>query len=296
MALSKPEWLKVRMPGGERYTGIKARARELSLHTVCEEAHCPNVGECWGAGTATFMVMGDICTRGCRFCAVKTRRVGSPLDAEEPTKLAQAIAEMKLDYVVITSVDRDDLADQGAGHFAACIREVRNYNPHTLVEVLIPDFCGDLDLLQVVLDARPDVLAHNVETVHRLQGKVRDPRANWAQSSSILGAASQRGHLCKTSIQVGHGETHEEVVATMRELRSLGVDFLTIGQYLRPGPLYLPVERYVRPEEFKAWELLGLEMGFRFVASGPLVRSSYRAGEYFIRQLIGTTPAAENQA
>lgn len=289
---NKPEWLKVRMPGGERYTAIKSRARELGLHTVCEEAHCPNVGECWGAGTATFMVMGDICTRGCRFCAVKTSRHGAPLDAQEPANTARAIREMALDYVVVTSVDRDDLPDQGAGHFAACIREIRALNPDTLVEVLIPDFRGDLDLLQVVLDARPDVLAHNVETVPRLQGKVRDPRANWAQSARILEAAHRRGHLTKTSIQVGHGETPDEVLAAMSEIRSLGVDFLTIGQYLRPGPLYLPVESFVRPEVFAAWEQAGLSMGFRFVASGPLVRSSYRAGEYFIRQFLRTEKVA----
>jgi lipoic acid synthetase len=286
MVGGRPEWLKVKMPGGERYNRIKHRARQLKLHTVCEEAHCPNVGECWSGGTATFMVLGDTCTRGCRFCAVNTARTPPPPDAAEPANLADAIAEMELDYVVVTSVNRDDLDDQGAGHFAACIRASRERSPRTLVEVLIPDFRGRTDLLDTLLEARPDVLAHNVETVPRLQVPVRDPRANWDQSTRVLAHARERGFLTKTSIQVGHGETEAEVLAAMGLLREIGVDFLTLGQYLRPTPSHLPVREFVRPEVFEAYAAAGREMGFGLVASGPLVRSSYKAGEYFIRDFL----------
>lgn len=281
----KPEWLKVRLPGGERYNRIKGRARDLRLHTVCEEAQCPNIGECWSGGTATFMVMGDTCTRGCRFCAVATARNPAPLDPAEPVNVAEAIREMELDYVVVTSVNRDDQPDQGAGHFAACIREIRARNPRTLVEVLIPDFRGRTDLLDIVLAAEPDVLAHNVECVPRLQATVRDPRANWEQSIAILDHARQNPQqITKTSIQVGHGESVDEVLDTMRLLRMYEVDFLTIGQYLRPSPTHLPVVEFVTPETFARFEQEGLAMGFTYVASGPLVRSSYKAGEFFIAQ------------
>jgi lipoic acid synthetase len=286
---TKPEWLKVRMPGGERYSAIKARARELRLHTVCEEAQCPNVGECWGGGTATFMVLGDTCTRGCRFCAVATARNPAPPDPAEPVNVAEAIREMALDYVVLTSVNRDDLPDQGAAHFGACIRETHARSPGTLVEVLIPDFRGRVDLLAVVLDAKPEVLAHNVESVPRLQTTVRDPRASWDQSVTILRAAKAAGFLTKTSIQAGHGETEDEVLDAMRLLREVEVDFLTIGQYLRPSAKHLPVEAWVHPDAFARYEAAGREMGFKYVASGPLVRSSYRAGEFFIRQHLRET-------
>jgi lipoic acid synthetase len=274
------------MPGGDRYNRIKSRARELRLNTVCEEAHCPNVGECWGGGTATFMVLGDTCTRGCRFCAVDTSRAPAPLDPAEPANLANAIAEMSLDYVVVTSVNRDDLPDQGAGHYAACITATRERSPRTLVEVLIPDFRGRTDLLDTLLAAAPDVLAHNVETVPRLQTPVRDPRANWEQSTTILTHAKARGFLTKTSIQVGHGETEEEVLEAMRLLRALDVDFLTIGQYLRPTPNHLEVKEYVHPDVFARLAEAGRGMGFKYVASGPLVRSSYKAGEFFIRDFL----------
>lgn len=296
MVGGRPEWLKVRMPGGDRYTRIKGRARELGLHTVCEEAHCPNVGECWGGGTATFMVLGDTCTRGCRFCAVDTARNPAPPDAAEPGSIADAIAEMELDYVVVTSVNRDDLPDQGAGHFAACIRASRERSPRTMVEVLIPDFRGRTDLLDALLEARPDVLAHNVETIPRLQVPVRDPRANWEQSTRILAHAKYRGFLTKTSIQVGHGESEAEVLDTMRLLRGLGVDFLTVGQYLRPTTNHLDVKEYVHPDVFARYAEEGRHMGFRYVASGPLVRSSYKAGEYFIREaavIVSAPPGAE---
>lgn len=284
----KPPWLKVRMPGGERYGRIKSRARQLGLHTVCEEAQCPNVGECWGGGTATFMVMGGICTRGCRFCAVTTRRQGAPLDPAEPANLAEAIAEMELDYVVVTSVDRDDLPDQGAGHFAACIQEIRARNPKTLIEVLIPDFQGRPDLIGQVVVARPDVIAHNVECVERLTDKVRDPRAGYAQSLAVLQEikAQDPARPTKSSIMVGVGERNDEVVQTMRDLRAVGCDLLTVGQYLRPSEKHLAVSEYLSPEIFTEIERIGLEMGFGYVASGPLVRSSYRAGEFFIRQYL----------
>ena len=287
MIRGKPEWLKFRMPGGERYNAIRGRARELKLHTVCEEAQCPNIGECWSGGTATFMVMGGTCTRGCRFCAVDTSRRPAPLDPDEPANVADAIAEMQLDYVVVTSVNRDDLPDQGAGHFAACIRTIRERSPRTLVEVLIPDFRGREDLLGLVLDAGPDVLAHNVETVPSLQVPGRDPRASWEQSIAILRAAKGRdGQLTKTSLQVGHGESVEELLTAMRLLREVEVDFLTIGQYLRPSESHLPVRAFVHPEVFADLAEKGREMGFAYVASGPLVRSSYKAGEYYLRDYI----------
>lgn len=282
----RPEWLKVRMPGGERYGRIKARSRQLKLHTVCEEAQCPNIGECWSGGTATFMVMGETCTRGCRFCAVDTSRRPAPLDPDEPVNLGAAIREMELDYVVVTSVNRDDLPDQGAGHFAACIRAIRAASPETMVEVLVPDFRGEPALVDVVLDAAPDVFAHNVETVPRLQAPVRDPRASWDTSCAVLAHAHAQGAHTKTSLQVGHGETDEEVLDAMRLLRSFDVDFLTLGQYLRPSMNHLPIQRYVSPEAFERFADEGRGMGYRYVASGPLVRSSYKAGEFFIREYL----------
>ena len=284
----KPPWLKVKMPGSPRYLQIKERARELRLATVCEEARCPNIGECWGGGTATFMVMGDVCTRGCRFCAVNTSRNGRPLDPHEPENLAAAIAEMDLDYVVVTSVDRDDLDDQGAGHFAACIRAMRARTPKTLVEVLIPDFRGDVGLLFKVVEAEPNVIAHNVETCERLTPRVRDPRAGYRQSLDVLAGIKtiDPARYTKSSIMVGLGETEAEVVTVMRDLRAVDVDFLTIGQYLQPTKKHLSVEEFVPPEQFAAWETIGLDLGFRYVASGPLVRSSYKAGEFFIRDFL----------
>lgn len=287
-SLPKPPWLKVRMPGSPRYHAIKARARELKLATVCEEARCPNIGECWGGGTATFMVMGDTCTRGCRFCAVKTRKTGVPLDPLEPHNVAVAIAEMELDYVVLTSVDRDDLPDQGSGHFAACVRAIRELAPKTLVETLVPDFRGRLDLIRILVDSGPDVIAQNVETVERLTHPVRDPRAGYRQTLDVLAAIKMMDpkRATKSSIMVGLGETVPEVEQTMVDLRAVGVDFLTLGQYLQPTGKHLPVAGFVPPEQFEAYERFGLELGFAYVASGPLVRSSYKAGEYFIRNVL----------
>jgi len=285
---AKPRWLKVRMPSSPRYHQIKARARQLSLSTVCEEARCPNIGECWEGGTATFMVMGDTCTRGCRFCAVKTSRKPAALDPQEPANVANAIQEMELDYVVITSVDRDDVADGGAGHFAECIRQVRIQSPKTMVEVLIPDFSGHIGHLLKVIEAQPDVIAHNVETIERLTKTVRDPRAGYQQTMDVLQHIKQidASRFTKSSIMVGLGETHEEVLETMRALRDVNCDFLTLGQYLQPTQKHLKVDDFIPPERFKEWETLGLEMGFKYVASGPLVRSSYKAGEFFIRRYL----------
>ena len=288
MHRTKPSWLKVRAPGGERYTWIKHKAREMGLHTVCEEAHCPNIGECWSGGTATFMVMSDICTRGCRFCAVNTKRIGPPLDVDEPVKLAKTIAAMGLDYVVVTSVNRDDLPDQGAGHFAACIREIRSTSPDTMIEVLIPDFQGRPELIQQVVDASPDVIAHNIETIERLTPSVRDPRAGYRQSLEVLNTLkrAQPAGYTKSSIMVGLGETELEVITAMADLRAVGTDFVTLGQYLKPGTKHLKVQAYIEPEQFDRYREVGEGLGFRYVASGPLVRSSYKAGEFFIRQHI----------
>jgi lipoic acid synthetase len=284
----KPDWLKVRAPGGERYTALKERVRRLHLSTVCEEAHCPNVAECWGGGTATFMLLGDICTRGCRFCAVASGREGRPLDPQEPEHVARAVREMGLTYVVLTSVDRDDLPDQGAGHFAACVRAIREADPRILVEVLTPDWRGDEGCAAVVAASGAEVLAHNVEVVRRLQPAMRDVRCSYEVSLSILRAYKRLapGRLTKSSLMVGCGETGEEVRETLGDLRAAGVDIVTLGQYLRPSPWHAPVVRYVPPDEFAAWERAAVEMGFRFVASGPLVRSSYRAGELFLEGML----------
>ena len=287
---TKPPWLKVRMPGSPRYRQIKERARTLRLATVCEEARCPNIGECWEDGTATFMVMGETCTRGCHFCAVSTAARPAPLDPMEPYNVAQAIQEMDLDYVVITSVDRDDVEDGGAAHFASCIEQVRAHSSKTMVEVLTGDFQGNVGHLLKVVMAGPDVFAHNVETVERLSPKVRDPRASYRQSLEVLAnvKAIDPDRFTKSSLMVGIGETEAEIIQSMRDLREVDVDFLTIGQYLKPGKheRFLDIEEWVTPEQFQAYERIGLEMGFKYVASGPLVRSSYKAGEFFIRRYL----------
>ncbi|MEM3794961.1 MAG: lipoyl synthase [Thermoprotei archaeon] len=290
----KPEWLKIRPPSGEKYLMIKGLKEGLELYTVCEEAHCPNIYECWGGGTATFMVMGDVCTRHCRFCAVRSGRPNGYLDPIEPIKLAYAIRRMNLRYVVITSVDRDDLEDGGASHFAACIREIKRLNPSIYIEVLIPDFRGAVEALKRVVEAKPHVIAHNIETVRRLTPTVRDPRAGYDQSLGVLETIKKLdgGIYTKSSIMVGLGETREEVVATMVDLRNVGVDFLTIGQYLQPSKGHLPVKEYVHPDTFREYRLLGENLGFKYVASGPLVRSSYKAGEYFITNILAS---ASNQ-
>lgn len=285
----KPAWLKIRPPGGARYAALKGQLRERDLHTVCEEARCPNVEECWGGGTATLMLLGDTCTRACAFCAVKTARRPPPPDPAEPGRAAESVRLMELDYVVLTSVDRDDLPDGGAAHFAAAVRAVRRENPDTLIEVLIPDFGGDAGALATLLASRPDVVAQNLETVQRLTHPVRDPRAGYGQTLELLARVKRMdaGRLTKSSIMLGLGETADELRAAMADLRAADVDFLTLGQYLRPTPRHLPVARWVTPEEFDAWRAEGEALGFRYVASGPLVRSSYRAGEFAIRAVSG---------
>ena len=284
----KPPWLKVPLPGGEAYATIKANLRARGLHTVCEEARCPNVGECWAGGTATLMLMGDTCTRGCRFCAVKTARRPPPLDAAEPRKAAETVRLMDLEYVVLTSVDRDDLPDGGAAHFAATVRAVRRASPKTRIETLIPDFGGERSALEILLGARPDVVAQNLETVERLTHPVRDPRAGYARTLDVLANVKRIDHerLTKSSLMLGLGEREHEIRTALRDLRDVGCDVLTLGQYLQPTPGHLPVERWVRPDEFDAWRAAGEAMGFRYVASGPLVRSSYRAGELAIRAVF----------
>jgi lipoyl synthase len=288
LAERKPDWLRVRPPSGESYVQLKSLFRSLNLHTVCEEAHCPNVWECWGGGTATIMLLGDTCTRGCRFCAVASGNPRGALDLEEPQKVAMALAEMDLSYIVLTSVDRDDLADGGAEHFARTVREIKARRPDMLVEALIPDFQGDLEAVRTVVDAGVDVLDHNVETVERLQGHVRDPRASYRQSLDVLRAAKgmRDGLFTKSSIMLGLGETREEVLVTMRDLRAADVDIVTLGQYLRPSEWHLPVHAYVPPETFDGLREAGEAMGFVYVAAGPLVRSSYRAGEFFLENVI----------
>ena len=275
----KPDWLKVRAPGSPSYLRLKGLMRELGLHTVCEEARCPNIGECWNHGTATFMILGDVCTRACSYCAVAHGRP-TTVDAEEPARVASAIATLGLDYVVITSVDRDDVADGGASIFAATIRETRLRLPDCRIEVLIPDFQGDEAALRTVLDARPDVLNHNTETVPRLYRMARSG-GRYARTLELLDRSRRYAPdiPTKTGLMVGLGEEHDELVATFRDLREVGCGILTIGQYLRPTEAHAPMVRYYHPDEFRALKAAALDLGFVHVESGPLVRSSYHAHE-----------------
>ena len=284
MDRNKPAWIKAPLPTGPRYQALKAMVRELRLHTVCQEALCPNIGECWTHGTLTVMILGDICTRACKFCAVHTGNPKGLVDPEEPRRVAEAIARMGVRYVVLTSVDRDDLPDGGASHFAATIRAIKERAPGVLVEALTPDFQGDLKAVETVLAANPEVYAQNLETVRRLTPKVRDPRAGYEQTLKVLAHAKKvrPDILTKSSLMLGLGETEEEILEAMRDLRAAGVDILTLGQYLRPTPAHLPVARYVPPEDFKRYEAWGYELGFREVFAGPLVRSSYRADRVFL--------------
>ena len=284
----KPEWLRVRLPGGERYTRLTETFRALDLHTVCEEARCPNIGECWNEGTATLMILGETCTRGCRFCAVQTGDPQGLVDQREPENVGRALGQMDLAYVVLTMVDRDDLLDGGAEHVARTVQRIKHYSPELLVETLVGDFAGTRrDVETVVTDGRPDVFAHNVEVVPALQRKMRDARCSWDRSVDVLRWAKQAGaNVTKSSLMVGCGETPEQVVDAMRSLREADVDVLTIGQYLRPSTKHAEVVRYVEPSEFEAFREAGIEIGFRFVASGPLVRSSYRAAEAFLKGIL----------
>lgn len=275
----KPDWLKVKLPTGDRYQAMKRNVTGNRLATVCEEARCPNLAECWNAGTATIMLMGSVCTRGCKFCAVATGNPKGLLDPDEPRLAAESVAMMGLEYVVLTSVDRDDLPDGGAGHYAASVRAIKQRNPETAVEALTPDFQGRTQHVDVVLDSGIEVYAQNVETVRRLTHPVRDPRANYDQTLAVLAHAKRARPdvLTKTSLMVGLGETDEEIATTMDDLRAIDLDILTLGQYLRPSEAHLPVERWVTPETFKRYREIGLAKGFLEVVSGPLVRSSYRA-------------------
>jgi lipoic acid synthetase len=276
----KPEWLKVRAPGGANYLRLQKLMREQGLHTVCEEAHCPNIGECWESGTGTFMILGDVCTRACKYCAV-AHGLPSELDLDEPRRVADTVVAMGLEHAVITSVNRDELADGGSSIFAATIREIHQRLPGCSVEVLTPDFRGKEESIRAVVEARPEIFAHNVDTVERLMRAVR-PGARYWRSISVLGAIKRMdpGMLTKSAIILGMGETEEEIYRTMRDLREAAVDILTLGQYLRPSEHHIPLDRWVTPEEFDRWKEIGeKELGFGHVEAGPLVRSSYHAKE-----------------
>ncbi|KAF7131790.1 hypothetical protein RHSIM_Rhsim09G0155100 [Rhododendron simsii] len=307
--VKKPGWLRQKAPQGEKYEEVKESLSRLKLNTVCEEAQCPNIGECWNGGgdgiaTATIMLLGDTCTRGCRFCAVKTSRNPAPPDPMEPENTAQAIASWGVDYIVLTSVDRDDIPDGGSGHFAETVKAMKNLKPDIMVECLTSDFRGDLNAVATLVHSGLDVFAHNIETVKRLQRIVRDPRAGYEQSLSVLRHAkhSKEGMITKSSIMLGLGESEDEIKEAMADLRAIDVDILTLGQYLQesrdpllqefarrrwePTPLHLTVKEYVTPEKFASWKEYGESIGFRYVASGPLVRSSYRAGELFVKTMV----------
>jgi lipoic acid synthetase len=286
---NKPSWLRAKMPSGKGYSKTRNIVHEHRLSTVCEESMCPNIGECWNAGTATIMVMGSVCTRACRFCAVDTGNPKGWLDPEEPENTGKAVELMGLEYVVITSVDRDDLEDGGAAHYAACVRAIKERNPRTAVEALTPDFSGVMQHVETVVDSGLDVFAQNVETVERLTHPVRDPRASYQQTIDVL-AHSKRHRpevLTKTSLMLGLGERQDEILQTMDDLRAANVDILTFGQYLRPTPNHLAVERFVTPDEFAAIREEGLKRGFLEVVSGPMVRSSYRAEQVLLKNNVG---------
>jgi lipoic acid synthetase len=271
----KPSWLKMKMPGGDGYSKLLKMVNDQKLHTVCQSAKCPNMGECWSAGTATLMILGDVCTRSCGFCHIAT---GKPpvLDLDEPVRVGVAVAQMNLKHVVITSVNRDELPDGGAAVWAHTIREIRRQSPGTSIEVLIPDFCGDWDALQLVLDEKPEILNHNIESVPRMYRVVR-PQAKYPRSLKLLQIAREQGLLSKTGMMLGIGEQEHEIDAVLDDLVAIGVDILTLGQYLQPTPNHLPVDRWVHPDEFKQWKIRGEAKGLRHVESGPLVRSSYHA-------------------
>ncbi|EDW44220.1 GM22215 [Drosophila sechellia] len=299
--LRLPPWLKTTIPVGKNYAKIKAQMRELKLSTVCEEARCPNIGECWGGGehgtqTATIMLMGDTCTRGCRFCSVKTARKPPPLDVNEPVNTATAIASWGLDYIVLTSVDRDDLPDGGSKHIAETVREIKARNSNIFVECLVPDFRGNLECVETIANSGLDVYAHNIETVEKLTPYVRDRRAHYRQTLQVLTEAKRFNPnlITKSSIMLGLGETDEEIENTLKDLREAGVDCVTLGQYMQPTNKHLKVIEYVTPEKFKHWEERGNELGFLYTASGPLVRSSYKAGEFFITSILENRKKRQN--
>lgn len=276
--IKKPKWLKVKLPTGENYKKVRGLVDEHQLHTICESGNCPNMGECWGEGTATFMILGNICTRSCGFCAVET---GKPLEADifEPARVAQSVKLMQVKHAVITSVDRDDLADGGSEIWAATVRAIRRQSPNTTMETLIPDFGGKWDNLQRIIDVAPEIVSHNLETVRRLTKEVRI-QAKYDRSLEALLRLKKGGMRTKSGVMLGLGETEEEVIETMSDLRSVEVDILTLGQYLQPTPKHLPVAEFITPEKFAEYKEIGLKMGFRYVESGPLVRSSYHAEKH----------------
>ncbi|MFK8138255.1 MAG: lipoyl synthase [Bdellovibrionales bacterium] len=287
---SKPKWLKMKLPQGERVANLRSMMSKLNLATVCQEAKCPNLGECWQGGTATIMIMGDTCTRGCKFCNVKTAnpKFQLPLDKDEPYKVGFAAAQMDLDYIVVTSVDRDDLEDHGSEHFAKTIRVMKENNSKLMVEVLTPDFDNKTELIRKVVEAKPDVFAQNVETVERLTRHVRDKRAGYQKTLDVLRKVKEIDptRYTKTSLMLGLGETDEEVLQCMDDLRNVGCDVITFGQYLQPTRRHLKVVEYVTPEKFDYWKKMADSKGFLYCASGPMVRSSYRAGEFFMKGMI----------
>ena len=285
----KPKWLRAQMPSGKGYSSTRHIVHEHRLSTVCEESMCPNIGECWNAGTATIMVLGSVCTRACRFCAVDTGNPKGWLDVDEPENTGKAVKLMGLEYVVITSVDRDDLHDGGASHYAACVRAIKKHSPRTAVEALTPDFNGIEEHVEIVVDSGLEVFAQNVETVQRLTHPVRDPRAGYAQTIEVLRFAKTHRPdvLTKTSLMLGLGEKDTEILKTMDDLRDANVDILTLGQYLRPTPNHLPVDRYITPDQFEAYRVEGLERGFVEVVAGPMVRSSYRAEQVLQKNNVG---------
>lgn len=293
----KPQWLRAPMPAGRGFDAVRNTVKEHRLATVCEEAKCPNIGECWNAGTATIMLMGAVCTRACRFCAVDTGNPRGWLDSEEPANSARTVELMKLKYVVLTSVNRDDLPDGGAAHFAECVREIKRLNPSTAVEALTPDFQGVLTDVETVVASGLDVFAQNVETVRRLTHPVRDPRAGYEQTLTVLAHAKQHrpNVLTKTSLMLGLGETDEEIATAMDDMRAASVDILTLGQYLRPTPNHLAIERWVTPAEFERYRDWALQKGFLECVSGPLVRSSYRAERALERNNAGLKSAVGGQ-
>ena len=286
--LQKPDWIKVNFVQGKNYKKVKEASKTLNLNTVCQEANCPNIYECWDGGTATFMLLGDICTRGCRFCHVKSGNPKGVVDIFEPENTADAVKELELEYVVLTSVDRDDLSDGGSTHFAETVNQIYKKNKNTLIEVLIPDFSGNLDNLSIVAKAKPTVIAHNIETTRTLTPLVRDARASYDRSLEVLRNVKELDSniYTKSSIMLGFGEKYSEVIEAMRDLRKADVDILTIGQYLQPSDFHISIKQYVHPDEFIKLKDVAEDMGFKYVVSGPLVRSSYKAGEYFVKNLV----------
>jgi lipoic acid synthetase len=276
--IKKPKWLRVKLPTGENYKKVRSLVDEHKLHTICESGSCPNMGECWGEGTATFMILGNICTRSCGFCAVKTGRPDE-VDEFEPGKVAHSVKTMGIKHAVITSVDRDDLKDGGAGIWVQTVKAIRHQSPGTTMETLIPDFAGKWENLQQIIEVAPEIVSHNLETVRRLTKQVRI-QAKYDRSLEVLFRLKKGGMRTKSGVMLGLGETDEEIIETMQDLRAVGVDILTLGQYLQPTPKHLPIVEFVPPERFEKYEKLGLEMGFRFVESGPLVRSSYHAEKH----------------